>query len=64
MSLCRALIPPRLLVAEDAANEWTAELEISELVATAGPLSILEPVAATGQIRDRGAVFPKHMPRV
>ena len=64
MSLCRALIPPRLLVAEDAAKEWTAELEISELLVEAEPLTILEPLAVTGRTLDRVAEFPTHMPRV
>ena len=64
ISRCRALIPHRSLVAVDAARVWTAELEISELLAVAEPLTILERVAVTGRTLDRVAVFPKHMPRV
>jgi len=66
ISLGRALVPHRSPVAEDAARAWTAELEISVLVAAAGrpTIAIVEPVAATGRTRDRAAVSPTHMPRV
>ena len=62
ISLGRALVAHRSVAAKDAARVWTAELEISVLVAAA--IAIVEPVEATGRTPDRAAVSPTHIPRV